>query len=133
MFGLSRRSRDALSKVHPDLKRVVERAMETSTSIDFTVLQGLRTIDEQKEALASGHSTTMHSRHLPNASGLACAVDVGVYVNGGVVWEPITLYVALSQVFKQAAKDLGVPIEWGGDWESFKDWGHYQLPWAEYP
>ena len=40
-------------------------------------------------------------------------------------WPP---YTALSKIIKQAAKDLGVPIEWGGDWRSFKDGPHYQLP-----
>ena len=34
---------------------------------------------------------------------------------------------------KASADALGIDIEWGGDWESFKDWGHFQLPWDEYP
>jgi len=28
---------------------------------------------------------------------------------------------------------VGVSVEWGGDWKSFKDGPHYQLPWAKYP
>jgi len=32
-----------------------------------------------------------------------------------------------------APRRLRVPIEWGGDWRSFKDGPHWQLPWAEYP
>jgi len=26
-----------------------------------------------------------------------------------------------------------VPIEWGGDWKTFKDGPHFQLPHAKYP
>ena len=28
---------------------------------------------------------------------------------------------------------VGVPIEWGGDWRTFKDGPHFQLPWGKYP
>ena len=28
---------------------------------------------------------------------------------------------------KQAAKELGVNIVWGGDWKSFKDGPHFQI------
>ena len=39
----------------------------------------------------------------------------------------------LAPIIKQAAKDVGVPIEWGGDWRTFKDGPHWQLPWEQYP
>jgi peptidoglycan L-alanyl-D-glutamate endopeptidase CwlK len=29
---------------------------------------------------------------------------------------------------KQAAYELNIKIEWGGDWKSFKDGPHFQLP-----
>ena len=32
-----------------------------------------------------------------------------------------------------AAAAEKVAIEWGGDWKSFKDGPHFQLPWAKYP
>jgi peptidoglycan L-alanyl-D-glutamate endopeptidase CwlK len=34
---------------------------------------------------------------------------------------------------KAAAKAEKVPVEWGGDWTTFKDGPHYQLPWKSYP
>jgi peptidoglycan L-alanyl-D-glutamate endopeptidase CwlK len=34
---------------------------------------------------------------------------------------------------KTAAAAEGVPVEWGGDWRSFFDGPHFQLPWASYP
>ena len=34
---------------------------------------------------------------------------------------------------KAAAKKEGVLLEWGGDWKTFKDGPHFQLPWVQYP
>ena len=39
----------------------------------------------------------------------------------------------LAAAMKRAAKELNIPIEWGGDWVSFPDGPHYQLPRKEYP
>lgn len=45
----------------------------------------------------------------------------------------LPLYAKLAKAMKQAAKELGVPLEWGSDWKSFKDGPHFQLPWKQYP
>jgi peptidoglycan L-alanyl-D-glutamate endopeptidase CwlK len=45
-------------------------------------------------------------------------------------WPPFT---AFAKVMKQAAKDVKIPIEWGGDWRTFRDGPHYQLPHRQYP
>jgi peptidoglycan L-alanyl-D-glutamate endopeptidase CwlK len=34
---------------------------------------------------------------------------------------------------KDAAEQLGIQLEWGGDWKTFKDGPHFQLPWKDYP
>jgi peptidoglycan L-alanyl-D-glutamate endopeptidase CwlK len=34
---------------------------------------------------------------------------------------------------KQASKELDIPVDWGGDWESFKDGAHFQLSYSQYP
>ena len=39
----------------------------------------------------------------------------------------------VKEAVKKAAEDVGVSIEWGGDWSKFKDGPHYQLPWSKYP
>lgn len=123
---LGSRSLSRLNGVHPDLVKVVKRAAEIS-GIDFTVLEGVRTLARQKQLLAAGASKTMKSRHLTGH-----AVDLGVMIAGTVRWD-WPLYHKLAVVVKQAAKDVGVPIEWGGDWKSFKDGPHWQLPWNKYP
>ena len=124
-FALSARSLQRLDGVHPDLVAVIQRAIEI-TDIDFTVLEGMRTIERQRKLFASGASKTMNSRHLTGH-----AVDIAPYVDGSVSWH-WPHYDVLEKAVKAAADELGVPIEWGGDWRSFKDGPHWQLPWDVY-
>ena len=128
---LSQRSRDRLESAHPDLVKVMERAAAISP-IDFTVLEVLRTVERQRELVAAGASTTMKSRHLAGRDGKSRAVDIAPMQGGEVSWA-WPLYNRLAPVIKQAARDVGVPIEWGGDWRRFKDGPHWQLPYREYP
>lgn len=125
-FRLSDRSRGRLRGVHPDLVRVVERAIQI-TEVDFTVTEGLRNEKRQRELVAAGASKTMRSRHLTGH-----AVDLAAMVGGSVRWD-WPLYHKLAAAMKTAAAELGVPLEWGGDWRTFKDGPHFQLPWKEYP
>ena len=128
---LSQKSLTKLEGAHPDLVRVVKRAAALS-SIDFTVLEVLRTPARQKELVAKGASKTLRSRHLPGADGKSRAVDIAPLDGAQVSWAwPV--YHKLAPIIKQAAKDEGVPIEWGGDWRTFKDGPHWQLPWRDYP
>jgi peptidoglycan L-alanyl-D-glutamate endopeptidase CwlK len=120
-----------LGEVHPDLVRVVSAAYAVSPT--FQVVYGLRTLEAQKAALASGHSTTLHSRHLADANygGKACAIDVAAIVAGAISWD-VARYPPIAQAIKAAAATLRIPVEWGGDWH-WKDYGHFQLPWSNYP
>lgn len=126
MFTLGSRSRQRLEGVHPDLVRVVERAIGITT-VDFTVLEGRRTPERQRQLVAAGASQTMNSRHLTGH-----AVDLGAWVNNQVRWD-WPLYYRIADAMKAAAQAEDVSIEWGGDWKTFKDGPHYQLPWKEYP
>ena len=115
-----------LQDVHPDLVKVVERAIEL-TEIDFTVLEGRRAKERQAELLKAGATTTMNSRHLTGH-----AVDLGALVGGKVRWD-WPLYYKIADAMKAASAELGIPVEWGGDWKKFKDGPHWQLPHKEYP
>ena len=126
MFVLSKKSLDRLTGVHPDLVRVVKRAIEITT-VDFAVLEGVRSKARQEQLVKAGASQTMNSRHITGH-----AVDLGAYVSGSVRWD-WPLYHKIADAVKQAAAELGVPIEWGGDWRKFKDGPHFQLPHKEYP
>lgn len=125
-FYLGKRSKQRIRDVHNDLARVVRRAIEL-TEVDFAVLEGRRTKERQEQLVAEGASTTLRSRHLTGH-----AVDLGAYVGGEIRWD-WPLYYKIADAVKQAAAELEVPIEWGGDWETFKDGPHFQLPWAQYP
>ncbi|RXJ70643.1 hypothetical protein CS022_22515 [Veronia nyctiphanis] len=125
-FTLSHRSYQKMEGIHPDLCRIVERAI-VITCTDFTVLEGLRTLDRQKNLVASGASNTLRSRHLTGH-----AVDLGAYVDGCVDWS-WPLYYKIAAAMKQAADELDIDIVWGGDWTTFPDGPHFQLSWQAYP
>jgi len=122
-YVLGNKSRRKLHGVHPDLVAVVKRAIEI-TEQDFTVLEGLRTVERQQQLYNTGKSKTMNSRHLTGH-----AVDLAPWP---ITWDWDHFY-PIADAVKQAADELDIPIEWGGDWKSFPDGPHFQLPWAEYP
>ena len=125
-FVLGKRSLARLEGVHPDLVAVVKRAIEI-TPQDFAVLEGLRTKERQAQLVQAGASKTLASRHLTGH-----AVDLGVLVDGVVKWD-WPLYDQLAKTMKAAAAELHLSIEWGGDWKTFKDGPHFQLPKQTYP
>jgi peptidoglycan L-alanyl-D-glutamate endopeptidase CwlK len=123
MYQLGKKSKKKLEGVHPDLVKVVERAIEI-TEQDFTVLEGLRDIERQRELVITGKSTTLNSRHLTGH-----AVDLAPWP---ISWEWEGFY-PIADAMKTAADELGVSLEWGGDWKSFPDGPHFQLSRKAYP
>jgi len=126
MYKLGPRSVHRLKGVHEDLVKVVERAIEIST-VDFAVLEGLRTPERQKMLMEAGASQTLNSRHITGH-----AVDLGAWVDGQVDWS-WPLYNQIAKAMKAAAAELAIPVEWGGDWSRFKDGPHFELDRKEYP
>ena len=120
-FRLGATSLARLQGVHPDLVKVVKRAIKI-TKQDFTVLEGLRTKERQKQLVAKGASKTMNSYHITGH-----AVDLAPIVDGKVSWD-WKYYYPIRDAMKAAAKELGVAITWGGDWAKFKDGPHWQIP-----
>ena len=108
-FKLSKRSLARLEGVDERMVRVVKTAISVST-IDFGVIQGLRTIEEQRELVAKGASQTMKSKHI---DGLA--VDLMAYVGSRGSWE-LTLYDNLADAMKIAAEEEDVQVRWGAAW-----------------
>lgn len=124
--SLSPRSIKNLTGVHPDLVKIVTLAAHIS-ELDFIVTEGLRTKARQKALYDAGATRTMKSRHLTGH-----AIDLAALIAGQVRWD-WPLYARLSAAMKEAARELKIPLEWGGDWKSFKDGPHFQLPWECYP
>ena len=115
-----------LAGVHKDLRKVIEYHLQYGT-IPIDIIEGMRTLATQRKYVARGASKTMRSRHLTGH-----AIDIAPMIDGKASWA-WPLYYPLAKEIKAAAKAVGVPIEWGGDWTSFKDGPHWQLPWSKYP
>jgi peptidoglycan L-alanyl-D-glutamate endopeptidase CwlK len=108
-FKLSQRSLDKLEGVDERLVAVVKHAI-TATKIDFGVIQGMRTIEMQKELVAKGASQTMKSKHLEGN-----AVDLMAYIGGRGSWE-LNVYDDLADAMKEGANAVGCKVRWGAAW-----------------
>jgi peptidoglycan L-alanyl-D-glutamate endopeptidase CwlK len=130
----SERSKVNMKGIHPDLRKVLDRALEI-TEVDFVIVEGRRSVDRQKELVRIGASQTMNSRHLTGH-----AVDFYAWVDinkdGKVEFEEMASYPLMKKVaeaIKYAASELKVEIDWGGDWKKFKDYPHIELDRKAYP
>jgi peptidoglycan L-alanyl-D-glutamate endopeptidase CwlK len=123
MFGA--KSKYHLLDVHTDLQKVTERALKLS-KFDFGITSGKRTAAEQYQLFCKDLSNCDGYEILSNHQS-GRAVDFVAYdENGKVTWN-MDYYKVISEAFKQAAKELKIPITWGGDWASFKDGPHIEL------
>lgn len=126
-YTLSQRSQNNLNDVHQDLIRVVFLAL-TLSKYDFVVIEGVRSLERQKELMKQGASKTLNSRHLTGH-----AVDIVPLVDGVIPWQDWSAFESVAQAMKQAARQLGISINWGGDWVSLRDGPHYELCRDIYP
>tara|TARA_A100001011_G_scaffold280197_1_gene290179 strand:+ start:295 stop:747 length:453 start_codon:yes stop_codon:yes gene_type:complete len=116
-FKLSKRSLSRLEGVNPKLVTVVTTAI-TMSKIDFGVICGLRTIEEQRELVAKGASQTMKSKHIDGN-----AVDLMAYVGSRGSWE-MNLYDDIADAMKIAADEHDIQIRWGAAWHipDLREW-----------
>jgi peptidoglycan L-alanyl-D-glutamate endopeptidase CwlK len=115
-FKLSQRSLDKLEGVDKRLQRVVHYAIGVS-KIDFGVICGLRTLEEQKELVAKGASQTLKSKHLDGQ-----AVDLMAYIGSRASWE-LNLYDDIADAMREGALKEGVALRWGAAWhKNLNDW-----------
>lgn len=108
MYKLGKGSLAKLEGIDDRMIAVVKYAINV-TKQDFSVICGMRTIEEQKVLVAKGASQTMKSKHI---DGLA--VDLMAYVNGGR-WE-LNLYDEIADAMSEGAREIDVPIIWGAAW-----------------
>lgn len=125
-FKFSTRSMGNLEKVHPSLIACVVLALYKYTKVDFMVIEGLRTLDEQRIYFSEGASQTMKSKHLLQKDNTSHAVDLGPIVDGAIPWDNWEYFEMVNEAMQQAANDVGISIIWGGDWK-MKDGPHFQL------
>lgn len=119
MYKLGKRSLQRLKGVNPALVKVVKRAIELS-EVDFTVLEGVRSEKRQRELFKKGATRTMNSYHLTGH-----AVDLAPWP---IDWNDTDKFVKIADAMEKAADELGVPLQWGGNWRTFVDMPHFQIP-----
>jgi peptidoglycan L-alanyl-D-glutamate endopeptidase CwlK len=114
------KSKVNLATVHEDLQRVMEEAIKDAP-YDFSITEGLRSLERQKQLFADKKSSTMKSRHLTGH-----AVDVAIIIDGKANWE-MDKYKELATHVEAVALSLGVAIECGAFWQRFPDGPHIEL------
>lgn len=115
--------------LHPKLQKVVDEVVK---HLDITLLQGVRTPEQEKALVASGASTTMNSKHLPDANGKSRAVDLAKFP---LDWDNTEQFILVAGYVLGIAEMLGIKLVWGGDWNrdfntldtGFRDLDHFQL------
>lgn len=107
-YKLGKRSLDKLIGVDERMVAVVKYAIGV-TKQDFSVICGMRTIEEQRVLFNKKASKTMKSKHL---EGLA--VDLMAYVDGGR-WE-LNLYDEIADAMAEGSREVGVGVKWGAAW-----------------
>jgi peptidoglycan LD-endopeptidase CwlK len=108
-FKLSQRSLDKLEGVDEQLVATVKLAIAVA-KIDFGVICGLRTMEEQRVLVDKGASKTMRSKHLEGN-----AVDLMAYIGSRGSWE-LNLYDDIADAMKEAAVETGAVLRWGAAW-----------------
>lgn len=129
MYKFSQRSLDNLKNVD---ERLVKICNELIKRVDFTVIEGFRSPERQKELYDKGFSKidgiSKKGKHNYSPS---LAIDIIPYKKGHNPFdgskESDIMFNNLAKEFKQVAKELGINITWGGDWQSLVDKPHFQI------
>lgn len=137
-----------LNGVHPDLVKVMKEAIKDSP-VDFSIVYGVRTTQEQKDLYALGRTkvnpdgkskkkpmgnivtqkngTTNKSNHQIKADGYGHAIDLVPYIDGKIDWSATNDFKVIAAHVLATAKCLGVGVVWGGLWKSLPDMPHFEL------
>ena len=129
-FG--RESEAQLATIHPDLQRVLRKAIQV---VDFSVVEGHRGKAAQDAAYAKGLSKVRWPNGNHNKSPSEAA-DVAPYpIDWSNKQAAVERFVYVQGVIRACAYELGVPIRQGLDWdgdldfveERFRDYPHVEL------
>ena len=147
---LGTRSLSRLEGVHPDLVKIVKTAAEIATAdLDFTVVEGLRSIEqmcinygkgrtvqqctakgvpakysEPSAAKVTWLANPFLSKHGASSDGFGHAVDLAPFP---IDWKDNARFHKLGDLMKRAAVQAGIAgMTWGGDWTK-PDMPHFEL------
>lgn len=120
------------NRVHPKLVALANEAIQ---HFDFSVLGGVRTLEQQRRNVAQGLSKTLDSKHLPQSDGLSHALDLAPWPQR---WDEASYRDELlyfGGFVKGLAAARGIALRYGGDFNrnndvtdsGFKDLDHFEL------
>ena len=126
VYHFSRLSLERLGTCHVELQRLMHAVMNEQR-MDFSILCGYRDEVDQNKAVKQGHSKLCwpHGRHNHNPS---LAVDIAAYPIDDFNQDNTHRTKILAAIVQQKAKQLEIPVFWGGHWTHLDDIYHFQLP-----
>ena len=121
-FG--KRSKERLRGIDARLVSVLNELIKI---MDVTIIEGLRSEQRQEKLLKAGSTKTKFSKHI-----IGKAVDLAPYP---IDWEDRDRFHYMGGMIRGIAKQLNVPVRWGGDWDgdgetkdnSFDDLVHVEI------
>ena len=138
-FVLSALSLARLDGVDPRLTKVVKRAIQL-TAVDFKVIEGVRSDDQAYRIWGRGRTAAecrgvgaptsyarpaegkvtwvrhpLGTRHRLQPNGYGAAVDL---LPAPYDWKATEPFDLVSKAMKAAARELGVVVRWGADWDA---------------
>lgn len=126
-YKLSKRSLKRLNGVNSLLIAIAVDSIENSP-YDFGIPQhgGKRTASEQYE-LYTRKVSRLDGYQKRSYHQTGNAFDIYGYIDGKATWEEKVLKEIADHIIKTAKAQYNVDLEWGGNWESFKDMPHFQI------
>jgi len=99
--------------------------------MDVTVLQGVRSKEEQEELVRKGMSKTLKSKHLKQNDGYSHAIDLAPFP---IDWNDKDRFIYMQGMVRGIAGALNIKIRSGIDWDSdgkIKDHSFFDGPHVE--
>lgn len=119
-MSLTKISKERLRTCHPDLQKLI---LEVEKVADLYVLCGHRNKQDQMAAYEGGRSKLKWPQSKHNAIPSE-AIDIAPKP---LDWDATESFQILGEIVKKKADELDIAIRWGGDWETFKDYPHFEL------
>lgn len=130
MFKFGKTSKAKLATCHPDLQKICNEVIKI---YDFSVLEGRRTLAQQKKYFKEGKSkldgVNKKSKHQSRPSR---AIDIAPFP---IDFNDTKRFYFLAGLVIAEANKLGIKIRWGGSWNGsfdfkqnkFNDLPHFEL------
>jgi len=129
MYHFGDRSKNNLKDVE---SKIIDICNETIKHYNFSVIEGHRSLERQKELFddrksqIDGISQKGNHNYLPSK-----AVDIIPYEKGKNPFdgsqESELMFYKLYVEIQKASEKLDIKIKWGGSWNNFKDLPHFEL------